>query len=77
MKTEACSGCGKPIVWAEITKEDGTRGRVPLDPRPACYLTTPDAGDRTIGVRDRTAMVSHFATCPNASDFSGSKRKDS
>lgn len=61
----ACSGCGKPIVWALAGGK-----RIPLDPRPACYLLDTD-GPVVTCERRRAVMVSHFATCPDATRFSG------
>ncbi len=61
-----CGGCGKVIVW--IRTDDGKT--VPCDPIPAVYRPIPsDHG--TVWVRDRQAMVNHFSTCPNSSEYSG------
>lgn len=79
MKTSPCKGCGKDIVWG-VTAE-GTK--IPLDPRAPVYLAV-DEGDRVLAERDRPGSnvtgqalahyVSHFATCPKASEF-GKGRK--
>lgn len=75
-----CAGCGADIVWATITRQDGTPGRVPLDPRPPIFHVTPEGEGNAAGVLIKpdadgtTSMVSHFATCPKASAFSGSRR---
>lgn len=61
-------GCGRPIVWAEL--ESG--GRVPLDPRAPVYSYTMHE-DRIVASRNKGAMVSHFATCPKASNFTRPK----
>lgn len=76
----SCRGCGKRIVWG-ISK-DGKR--IPLDPKPPVYdvlrITELDVHwprvemDTVPVVRNEEAYVSHFATCPNASDFSGKNR---
>jgi hypothetical protein len=85
VKTTPCRGCGKPIAW--IQTAEGTR--VPLDPRAPVYqiVGAPLAPfGPYVGMRspvmftdgDETfngAMVSHFATCPKASEFSASKKK--
>lgn len=65
-----CKGCGKEIVWA-VTAEGR---KIPLDPRPPVYslIDTPRGKE---AVRTTLAMVSHFSTCPNANDFSGSKKR--
>lgn len=67
-----CRGCGKEIVWG--VTNDGKK--IPLDPRPPVYriFTHPEG---FIGAeRDREALCSHFATCPKANQFSGSRRKE-
>lgn len=87
MKTTPCKGCGKPIVFARITKQDGTEGTVPLDPRPPVYDIDIDAEGNYFCVRTlrrfaepgqepvQGSMVSHFATCPKANGFSRGKQK--
>ena len=77
-----CRGCGKPILWGT---EEGTGRRLPLDPTPPVYEVQGfyDGGDtgegQDIGVtavrRHFKAYVSHFATCPKANEFSGSKKR--
>ena len=72
-KTAICGsdgrdGCGKPIVWAKL--EGG--GAVPLDPRAPVYDVT-EAGAHVYAARNRGAMVSHFTTCPKASNFTRPK----
>jgi hypothetical protein len=67
-----CKGCNKIVVWVEITKADGTKGRLPLDPSAPVYEVDPV--NPTTGERTKTAMVSHFATCPKANDFSGGRK---
>lgn len=82
-----CRGCGKPILWlyvpgrpkpipvdpmaavyvidAESVKLDGN-GRVDR--------SQPLRGERVTmhpGTKLQTAVVTHFATCPNAAEFSG------
>ncbi len=66
-----CKGCDKPIVWG-VTEEGK---RIPLDPKPAVYDVEEVEGE-VQATRDRTAMVTHFATCPKANDFSGGKRDE-
>jgi hypothetical protein len=80
-KTSPCAGCGKPIVWA--TSPDGKA--IPLDPRPAIYTVYQDTEAlyclRQVMIeRGRESlpgylMVTHFATCPKASEFSGRNKK--
>lgn len=73
MKTTPCKGCGKPIVF--VADEDGKT--IPIDPRPPVYYATVWAADVSdirgtpVQVRRvKEAFVSHFATCPKASEFS-------
>ena len=63
-----CKGCGKEIVWGATAEGK----KIPLDPRALVYTTIEMRGHKEI-VRTYLAMVSHFATCPKANDFSGSK----
>jgi hypothetical protein len=72
-----CRGCGKPIIWG-VTPEGK---RIPLDPRPPVYVVDYSAEAkefvaRLVPLEDgvRTHMVSHFATCPKASEFSGGRK---
>lgn len=72
-----CKGCGAPITWA-VTPNGK---RVPVDTRPVVYalVTEPDGTVRAQRVKSegREFGVSHFATCPKASDFSkGAKKPD-
>lgn len=69
MKTTPCKGCGKPIVFAD-TMDKKT---IPIDPRPPVYraVTMSDDGTPLIVERAMLHYVSHFATCPKASEFSG------
>jgi hypothetical protein len=82
----ACRGCGKPLVWG-IT-DDGKK--IPLDPSPPVYwVYTLDGADHAERILPQVmahiagadpeakAMVSHFATCPQANLFSRSASKRS
>ncbi len=73
-----CRGCGKEIVWGK--NEFGKK--IPLDPRAPVYIIegviipgdfVPVSSAKTDSYQ--TAMVSHFATCPDANRFSASKKK--
>lgn len=67
-----CKGCGKEIVWG-LT---GDGKKIPLDPKPPVYSFIGDGDEHSVPViRHRGAMVTHFATCPEANRFSGSKKK--
>ena len=68
-RTSPCRGCGKPIVWG-LTNDNK---KIPLDPAPPVYSIVTHNG-QSEAVRTTLAMVSHFATCPNANDFSASKK---
>lgn len=70
-------------MWAVIVRRDAQgkviEGRVPLDPSPPVYRIA-TRGGRIVGYRANGAeyaqaaeehLVSHFATCPKASEFSG------
>lgn len=63
-------GCGKPIVWG--VGHDGTR--IPLDPRAPVYRIVSDINGEVRVARDHASLVSHFATCAKANQFSGSKK---
>ena len=69
-----CRGCGAEIVWIEAPKAGNPNEtvKVPLDPKAPVYRRLPglDNGERA----HPDYMVSHFATCPKASSFSGSRR---
>ncbi len=71
MKKSPCKGCKKLIVWGETA----TGGRIPLDPSPAVYTVGEDSQGNVTADRTHDHMVTHFATCPKASDFSGGKRE--
>lgn len=87
-KTAACRGCGRPIVWGrdERGKAIPLDPRPPVyrvvsDPRrPDAYAATRVEEEKiedelgTFDARLSAVMVSHFATCPKASDFSGSRK---
>jgi len=68
-------------VWTKGVKADGTRGWIPMNKRrvrvyqisqdglgPPEFVTVEDRGKPLL------AHISHFTTCPNASEFS-QKRK--
>lgn len=58
-----CKGCGREITW-----EKTPSGKAhPFDAKP----TLVKLADGTV----RTGFVSHFATCPQAEQFSKSKKE--
>lgn len=68
-----CRGCGRDIEWAVDTQGQ----KIPLDPRPPVYavvVAAPDGISDTI-LRMPNSRVSHFATCPKASEFSRGRRR--
>lgn len=67
MTEQPCKGCGKAIVWA---KSD-TGATIPLDPQAPVYTLNEDG----TCARNKDAMVTHFATCPNANQFSKGGKK--
>lgn len=71
-----CRGCNAEIVWAKT--QNGKN--VPLDPRAIVYSVAPFEGNliaiQPVGhIPGEKFMVSHFNTCPNANEFSGSKKE--
>lgn len=70
MKT--CRGCGKEMVWAKTA--DGRA--IPIDLRPVIYrIIGPGPNYAAARVPTGEYAVSHFATCPKASEFSSRGKK--
>ncbi len=71
-----CKSCGKTIVWG--VTEDGTK--IPLDPSPPVYVITGKLqayqGEGFQVERTKMSLVSHFITCPNASQHSKKNKKE-
>jgi hypothetical protein len=68
-----CKGCGREIVWGE----DAAGKKIPLDPRPPIYRVR-NMGGELVQVERATVgmyLVTHFATCPKASQFSRKRRQ--
>lgn len=69
-----CRGCGREIVWAETSHGK----KVPLDPKALVFSVVQEGSKliavKPIGMPSERWMVSHFATCPAAADFSGRNR---
>jgi hypothetical protein len=66
----ACRTCGREIVWK--TTQHGKK--VPLDPKALVFSVVGDIAVKpTPGVAGETFMVSHFATCPDANEWSKNK----
>lgn len=66
-----CRGCGKEIRWVI----DPHNTNIPLDMRPPIYqiVDDPDADTPRV-MRVPMAGVSHFATCPQANQFTKATR---
>lgn len=75
IKWANCKGCGKRVLFAEAVKDDGSTGIVCLDPVPAMYHVVYNEDGSALARRAtrNRVMVSHFNTCPNASDFGKKK----
>lgn len=71
-----CNGCGATLLWGETP--EGTK--IPLDPNAPVYALVgggPFEGTnllRCVRLAKDKAMVSHFATCPKANEFSRSQK---
>lgn len=63
--TSPCQGCGRVMEWATTT----TGAKIPLE-RLRGYRVDPDGIAHPAG----DVLVSHFQTCPKASDFSKGRK---
>ncbi len=72
MTERPCKACGCPLTIA--TQANGKP--IPLDRRSPVYRFEKDLTGTLVAVRDTTAFVSHFATCPKAEQFSAAKRRN-
>lgn len=64
-----CRACGAPLLFVQ----DAEGKTHPLDTRSPTFRVERDLAGDEIAVRS-DAMVSHFATCPKASDFSKGRK---
>ncbi len=65
--TAKCRYCPKLIVWVIVTKDDGTKAKIPVDPTVAVYLVSyVKEGEEATATRCKPAMVNHWATCTGA-----------
>jgi hypothetical protein len=69
--TTPCKACGKPVIFAS----DMIRGTCQILDASAPVYSYEIRNGHTVCARLENAAVSHFATCPNANDFSR-KSKD-
>lgn len=67
-----CRGCGRQVVF--VTTAEGKT--VPLDPSAPVFVREADGDGGGVWAQDRSGsvLVSHFATCSRANDFSGRNR---
>ncbi len=77
MQYDKCKRCGKAIVWARTQHGKA----VPLDPKALVFSVASERGQLIavsltghVGPTGDQMMVSHFATCPFADEFSGKNR---
>jgi len=68
-----CKGCGKPTWWGVTT--DGKK--IPLDARAPVYRAVEGQmiNDGVVIERTSDSLVSHFATCREANQFSGKNKQ--
>lgn len=85
MKPSACKGCGREIFFA---KNFHSGKKVPVEKCKAAYREmggefAPNGGIDKHGnfelimveqIKDETIFISHFLTCPAASQFSGKNK---
>ncbi len=74
MSEGTCKECGAKVVWVKVKKTNSEEIiNIPLDPSAPVYEVdpvNPSSAERT-----KSAMVTHFKTCPKASQFSGGAPK--
>lgn len=63
-----CRACGAPLIFAK-TPEGKT---VPLDKSAPVYLVA----ETGLAIRANRCFVSHFKSCPKASEFSAGKKAE-
>jgi hypothetical protein len=67
----ACKGCGCPLIFVT-----GPNGKIiPLDERAQVYRLGKDLMGEPVAEVVAGAYVTHYASCPKASDFSKGKRR--
>lgn len=67
-----CKACGKPLIWA-VTERGA---RIPLDAQTQVYRVVEKAVGAPDAIKATDCYVSHFLTCPKASQFSGTKKAE-
>ncbi len=71
MSAKPCRGCGRPVVFA---KDPDGKWQVLDNTAPVWKQIGVKDGIARV-VREPSALVSHFSTCPKADDFSGRNRE--
>lgn len=61
MNRSPCKGCKKEVIWCDLP----SGGKICLDPVAPVYVVTGHGA----AIRAANYYVSHFATCPDASQF--------
>lgn len=81
---DTCRSCGAPILWVET--DSGTR--IPFDAEETKVLYRKHVGTRHLDYAEGSGSeeiyekhlldghISHFVTCPDAEDWSGSSRSE-
>lgn len=66
-----CKACGAPLLFARTPAGKA----IPVDLRPPVYQVTEDLDGNAIAIRAEHSLVTHFATCPHAGEFSQRGRR--
>jgi len=66
MTERPCKACGIPLIFA---KDMEGKTQV-LDKRAPCWILRDDADGNPVAIRAASSYVSHFSSCPKASEFS-------
>ncbi len=65
-RADTCRSCKAPVTFFAMAKSGNF---MPFDGDPVYVKTEQSADNKTIGVIDGSAFPSHFATCPQASNW--------
>lgn len=63
-----CKACGRKL---HFVKSGETGKLIPLDLEAQVYFVTDDKDGTQVALKQAGVFVSHFQTCPKASEFSG------
>lgn len=74
--TTKCRNCGRKIIFVTAVNAAGQQMTIPLDPSEPIYVRQRNGDGGAVWAQDtsRELLVSHFATCSKANDFSGRHR---